>query len=82
MVVINDRYSDWTGDVHLRWMKGTEAVAAQGQGCTVRSLGRQTITFRPSVPSAPGAYTLIAELADGTAEPVRSLRDAKVVPAR
>jgi hypothetical protein len=81
VVVINDLYSDWTGKVRLRWMKGTDAVAAQEQECTVRSLGSQTITFRPLVPSAPGDYTLIAELADATGQPVRSLRDAKIVPA-
>jgi hypothetical protein len=81
VVVINDLYSDWTGKVRLHWMKGTDAVAAQEQGCMVRGLGSQTVTFRPLVPSAPGDYTLIAELADATGEPVRSLRDAKIVPA-
>ncbi len=81
VVVINDLYSDWTGEVRLRWVKGTTAVAAQGQRCVVHSLGSQTITFRPVVPSAPGDYTFIAELADATGEPVRSLRDAKIVPA-
>ncbi|MCX5643263.1 MAG: hypothetical protein NTZ17_01050 [Phycisphaerae bacterium] len=81
VVVINDLYNDWTGQVRLRWMKGTDAVAAQEQGCTVRSLGSQTVTFRLAVPSAPGNYTLVAELADATGEPVRSLRDAKIVPA-
>jgi hypothetical protein len=81
VVVINDLYSDWTGKVRLQWMKGTEALAAQEQGCMVRGLGSQTVTFRPLVPSAPGDYTLIAELADATGEPVRSLRDARIVPA-
>ncbi len=81
VVVINDLYSDWTGKVRLLWMKGTDTVAAQEQGCTVRGLGGQTVTFRPLVPSAPGDYTLIAELADATGKPVRSLRDAKIVPA-
>ncbi len=81
VVVINDLYSDWTGKVRLRWLKGTDGVAAQEQGCTVPGLGSQTVTFRPVVPSAPGDYTLIAELAGATGEPVRSLRDAKIVPA-
>jgi beta-galactosidase len=81
VVVINDLYSDWTGKVRLRWLKGTDAVAAQEQECTVRSLGSQTVTFRPVVPAAPGDYTLIAELADVSGNPVRSLRDAKIVPA-
>ncbi len=43
-------------------------------------IGVSRIGPAPSVPSAPGDYTLIAELADATGEPVRSLRDAKVVP--
>ncbi|MCL5279671.1 MAG: hypothetical protein M1376_07170 [Planctomycetes bacterium] len=81
VVVINDLYRDWTGKVRLRWVKGTDVVAAQEQECTVRSLGSQTVTFRPVVPSAPGDYTLIAELADVSGKPVRSLRDAKVIPA-
>jgi beta-galactosidase len=80
-VVINDLYSDWTGKVHLHWMKGTDTVTAQEQACTVRGLGSQTVTFRLAVPSAPGDYTLIAELADAAGKPVRSLRDAKIVPA-
>jgi beta-galactosidase len=81
VVVINDLYSDWTGKVRLRWMKRTDAVAAQEQACTVPGLGRETIAFRLAVPSAPGDYTLIAELADAAGKPVRSLRDAKIVPA-
>jgi len=81
VVVTNDLYSDWTGKVRLLWMKGTDALAAQEQACMVPGLGSQTVTFRPLVPSAPGDCTLIAELADATGEPVRSLRDAKIVPA-
>jgi hypothetical protein len=81
VVVINDLYSDWTGKVRLYWMKGTDTVVAQEQECTVLALGNQTVTFRPLVPSAPGDYTLIAELADAAGEPVRSLRDAKIVRA-
>ena len=81
VVVINDLYSDWTGKVRLHWMKGTGTVAAQEQGCTVPGLGSQTVTFRLAVPSVPGDYTLIAELADAAGKPVRSLRDAKIVPA-
>jgi beta-galactosidase len=81
VVVINDLYSDWTGKVRLRWVKGTDAAAAHEQECAVPGLGSQTVTFRPVVPSAPGDYTLIAELAGAAGDPVRSLRDAKIVPA-
>ncbi len=81
VVVLNDLYSDWTGKVRLLWAKGTDTVAAQEQECTVRGLGSQTLTFRLAVPAAPGDYTLIAELAGAAGKPVRSLRDAKLVPA-
>jgi beta-galactosidase len=81
VVVINDLYTDWTGKVRLQWMKGTDAVPTQEQACTVPALGRQTVTFRPSVPSASGDFTLIAELTDATGKPVRSVRDAQIVPA-
>ncbi|MBM4025880.1 MAG: hypothetical protein FJ280_10815 [Planctomycetes bacterium] len=80
VVVINDLPSDWTGGVRLHWMKGTDAVAAQEHACTVPGLGRQTATFRLTVPPTPGDYTLVAEVT-AAGRPVRSLRDAKIVPA-
>lgn len=81
VVVLNDLYSDWTGKLRLHWMKGTDTVATQEQPCTLPGLSSQTVTFRLAVPSAPGDYTLIAELAAAAGKPVRSLRDATIVPA-
>lgn len=79
VLVINDLYSDWKGEVHLRLLKDGTPVAAQGRSCTVPSLGSETLSFTQSVPSEPGEYTLTAELTAAGQQPIRSVRDAKVV---
>jgi beta-galactosidase len=79
VLVINDLYSDWKGEVHLRLMKNGSPVAAQGRSCTVAALGGETLAFMQIVPSQPGEYILTAELTAAGQLPVRSVRDAKVV---
>jgi len=82
VIVINDLYGDWKGEVHLRLMKDGSAVAAQGRACTVAALGSETLSFTQSIPSEPGEYILTAELTAAGQQPVRSVRDAKVVATK
>jgi len=82
VLVINDLYSDWKGEVHLRLMKDGSVVAAQGRSCTVAALGSETLSFTQSIPSEPGEYILTAELTAAGQPPVRSVRDAKVVATK
>lgn len=79
VLVVNDLYSDWSGDVHLRLLKDGSPVAAQGQSCTIPALGSETLSFTGTIPSEPGEYILTAELTAAGHPPVRSVRDAKVV---
>jgi len=82
VLVINDLYSDWKGDVHLRLLRNGNPVAAQGRACTVAALGSETLSFTQSIPSEPGEYILTAELTAAGQQPVRSVRDAKVVATK
>ena len=79
--VVNDLYSEWRGKVHLKVLRGDKAVSTESKACTVAPLGREVLTFTLAAPAEPGAYTAVAELDDGKAAPVRSLRDFKV-PAK
>jgi hypothetical protein len=82
VVVINDLYEDWTGAVRLRLLKGDKTVAsAHDKPCTVAALGSETLSLILAVPSEAGDYAVTAELIAQRQEPVRSLRDAKIVPA-
>jgi len=82
VLVINDLYNDWKGDVHLRVTRDGNLVAAQGTSCTVAALGSETLSFTQSIPAEPGEYVLTAELTAAGQPPVRSVRDAKVVAAK
>jgi hypothetical protein len=79
VVIINDLYESREGTVQLRLVKGDVAVASQDKPYTVAALGREVLSFQQPVPSAPGEYTLIAELNAAGQKPVRSVRDAKVI---
>jgi len=79
--VVNDLYSEWRGKVHLKVLRGDKAVSTESKACTVAPLDREILTFTLAAPAEPGAYTAVAELDDGKAAPVRSLRDFKV-PAK
>jgi beta-galactosidase len=79
VVAINDLYQDWRGTVHLRLMQDGKAVASQDMPGTVAALGTETLSRTLSLPFAPGDYTLVAELTAEGQNPVRSIRDAKVV---
>ncbi len=81
VVVINDLYKDWQGRVRLRFLRNNDAITIRYLPCTVAALGSQTLSFRQPVPEEPGDYVVMAELMSGQEASVRSLRDAKIVPA-
>jgi beta-galactosidase len=82
VVVINDLYKDWQGRVRLRLMRDNDAITMRYESCTVPALGRETLSFMQLVPSEPGEYIVMAELMSGDDEPVRSVRDAKIVATK
>ncbi len=57
-------------------------MASQGRSCTVAALGGETLSFTQAIPSEPGEYILTAELTAAGQQPVRSVRDAKVIAAK
>jgi hypothetical protein len=77
--IINDLYSDWEGDVHLRIERGSKVVGESSKRCKVAGLGREVLTFELVIPDEPGEYQLVAELLSNEGKVVRSLRDFKVV---
>jgi beta-galactosidase len=81
VVVINDLYEDWQGRVRLRLLRNDDAITIRYLPCTVPPLGRETLSFRQPVPEEPGQYIVMAELMSGQEASVRSLRDAKIIPA-
>jgi hypothetical protein len=81
VVVINDLYENWQGRVRLRLLRNNDAITIRYLSCTVAGLGSQTLSFRQPVPAEPSDYVVMAELMSGQEASVRSLRDAKIVPA-
>jgi hypothetical protein len=77
VIVINDLYKDWMGNVVLCILRGNKIISKQTKNCTVTSLGQETLSFNVTIPNEPGKYQLVAELiSEGTL--VRSLRDFDV----
>jgi hypothetical protein len=77
VIVINDLYKDWKGNVHLRILRGDEMISEQNKACVVSRLGQEILSFKVTIPNEQGQYQLVAELInEGT--PVRSLRDFNV----
>ena len=74
VIVINDLYKDWKGNVVLRILRGAETISEQKKACVVSSLGQETLSFNVTIPNKQGKYQLAAELITEDA-PVRSLRD-------
>jgi beta-galactosidase len=77
--VINDRYTDWKGEVRLRILKGDQEVSSQEEKCAVAALGREIPELKVEFPSEPGRYVIQAELNDGAGKTIRSLRDVSIV---
>ncbi len=79
VVVVNDLYNSWSGNVYLRIVRGEETVSEQSKMCTVSSLGREIVSFKQVVPGQVGKYQLVAELTARGGDVVQSLRDFEVV---
>jgi hypothetical protein len=79
VVVINDLYENWSGNVRFRLLRGAKTLAEQTQPCEVAALGDKRLTFNLAVPAEPGRYTLEAALVKKGSPDVRSLRDFKVL---
>ena len=77
VIVINDLYKDWKGDVLLRILRGGKTISEQRKNCAVASLGQETLSLNVTIPKEQGKYQLVAELINEST-PVRSLRDFSV----
>jgi hypothetical protein len=78
VVVINDLYRGWDGEVRFRILRGGKPVMEQCRPCEVAALGQTRLSFACGVPTEPGDYQLEAALLHGGAKPVRSLRGFRV----
>lgn len=77
LLLINDTYSDWMGDVKLSLQKGNEIVAEEIQEISIDALGKITTRFPADFAVEPGSYSLIAEImVEG--EKVQSIREFEV----
>jgi beta-galactosidase len=79
VVVINDLYGIWKGDVRLRLSRDGQTVVETSQSCEVEPLGRLTLKLAVDIPAQPGYYQVEAALVGSNVKPVRSLRDFDVV---
>ena len=77
VVVINDLYEDWQGEVQLRIEQNGEVVSQQTKPCRVKALGREILDFKQDLPQKKGHYTLVAEI-QRSGETVRSVRDIEM----
>ena len=89
VVVINDLYEDWNGQLRLSIVNGDGGeVSRLEKPCTVKGLGREEVAFGVKMPHPAGSYQMVAELvpsgqaspatAEGSRGPTRSLRDLVV----
>jgi hypothetical protein len=82
VIVINDLYAPWQGEVRFRILHGAKVVSEQTKPCAVAVVGEKRLTFPFTAPDAAGHYTLEATLLKRKAPPVNSLRDFKVPAAK
>jgi hypothetical protein len=82
VVVINDREREWRGEVRLQVLQGEKCLSTRTASGRVPGLGRAVLTLPQSIPAAPGEYTLAAELTGDSQEPVRSVRDFKILRSK
>ncbi len=78
VVVINDLYEDWRGNVLLQLKRNGKKVAEQVESCTVKSLGSKTLTFSQQIPEQVGDYKIVAVLETVSGNRISSVRDFKV----
>jgi len=77
--VINDLEREWQGEVRLHVLQGQRRLSIRIVSGQVPGFGRAILTIPQSIPTAPGDYTLVAELTGNSHQPVRSVRDFKVL---
>lgn len=79
VVVINDLYDDWQGNVRLKLFRDDKLVKEVTQTVKVPSLGRQSLAFTVHIPRQTGHYRVEASVPVPNAPPTQSLRDFEVV---
>jgi hypothetical protein len=79
VVVINDLYENWKGTVRLRLLRNGATVQEKTQPCEVPALGDAKRVFSIDVPAKTGKYQVEAALLKPGTDPVRSLRDFRVI---
>jgi hypothetical protein len=78
VVVSNDLYDGWRGNVRFRLLREDKIVSEQTQAVEIPALGSGKFLFAVDIPSRPGHYQVEAALLGDDAKAVRSLRDFKV----
>jgi hypothetical protein len=81
VIVINDLYKDWKGNVVFRVLRGGKAISEQTKNCAISGLGQETLSFNVTIPSEQGKYQFVAVL-NTEDTPVRSLRDFDVTSSK
>lgn len=81
VVVINDLYEPWQGQVRFRVLKDGKAVQEKSEDLEVPALGDKRVAFTCAVPKETGSYQIEAALLKRDAPPVMSLRDFSVLSA-
>lgn len=75
VIVVNDQYESWNGDVRLRLLNNGNVIQEQSIFRSVEALGNDRILFFMRIPTVAGRYQLEAALIRKRENPVRSLRD-------
>jgi len=77
LVLLNDLYQDWQGDVTLYFNKEGQKNQLQMQSCNVPSLAKSEAVFSVTFPDQPGTYELTAEI-KVNGRKVKSLRRIQI----
>lgn len=79
VVIINDLYEAWNGTVRCQLLKDGQVLQEKTQPVELPPLGDRTLSFALELPTEQGQYQLVAALLKPGSEPVRSLRDFRLV---
>ena len=79
VVVVNDTYAAWSGDVRLRLMDGERVLVERAATCRVDPLATGRVVLHVRLPDASGHYRLVGELSDVPGGSVRSRRDVLIM---
>lgn len=81
VVVINDLYEGWNGQVRLTLAGSGGVLLEKSRPLIVAPLGKEICAFEFTTPTVPGRYTLKAELLQTGKKPTASWRDFEVKAA-